>query len=140
MRFDSLPGQDNVRDEEFCFACQEAGRPDLFLRYIVRFLNNETTMVACAKAFYSRLCIDGAMFANRLVGAVDSYEEWMSLCDFVNFHVYNLLDGLAVNRTVVASLFKRLMTRGRSFTGQASDAVAYRRQTGVLNRNLADLL
>ena len=138
--FDSLPGQDNVRDEEFCFACQEAGRTDLFLRYIVRFLNNETTMVACAKAFYSRLCIDGAMFANRLVGAVDSYEEWMSLCDFVNFHVYNLLDGIAVNRTVVASLFKRLMTRGRSFTGQASDAVAYRRQTGVLNRNLADLL
>lgn len=138
--FDSLPGQDNVRDEEFCSVCQEAGDADSFLKYIGRFLDDDTSMAVCAKSFYAGLCADEGAFALRMPGSANSCEKWMDFCGFANFHVYNLLDGGAVRRKQVFSILKDLSDCGTFLLGQFPNAAAMRRQLGVLNRNMADLL
>lgn len=138
--FDSLQGHDKVRDEDFFFFCQENGDAASFLRYVDRFKNDNTAMEASAKSFYSGLCADGGVFAQEVLDKADSYGKWMALCDFVNFHVDDLIDDIATHRKQVFALLKNLSEQGRRFRGQASDAAAARRQLGVLNRNMADLL
>ena len=138
--FDSLQGEDKVRDEEFFFLCQANGDAVSFLGYVDRFRNDNAAMDVSAKSFYSGLCSDGGAFANRMLDKTDSYEKWMALCDFVNFHVYDLIDDNITHRNGVFCLLENLSRQGRRFSGRASDATALRRQLGVLNRNLADLL
>ena len=138
--FDSLEGHDKVRDEDFFFLCQANGDAVSFLGYVDRFKNDNAAMDISAKSFYSGLCSDEGVFAQGILDQTDSYGKWMSLCDFVNFHVYDLIDGIVIHRMKVFSLLENLLEQGRRFRGHASDAAALRRQLGVLNRNLADLL
>lgn len=138
--FDSLQGRDKVRDEDFFFFCQENGDAVSFLRYVDRFKNDNAAMAVSAKSFYSGQCSDGGVFAQRILDKTDSYGKWMALCDFVNFHVYDLIDGITTHRKQVFCLLENLLEQGRRLCGHASDSTTLRRHLGVLNRNLADLL
>ncbi len=138
--FDSQQGHDRVRDEDLFFYCQENGVAIPFLRYLGRFKDDNTAMAVCAKSFYAGLCSDGGVFAQEILDKADSYGKWMALCDVVNFHVYDLIDDIATHRKQVFCLLENLSKQGRRFCRHGSDAAAARRQLGVLNRNLADLL
>lgn len=139
QRFAAIEGQDVVRDEEYEFLCRRSGRPGQFLGFLGKYVNSERTMSACAKSFLSGLLEDGGDFAEKLTKAAVSPEDWMSFCDFVNFHVCDTMGGNPVQRALMAALLERLIAKGRQLGKEARGVQAFRRQTGVLCRCLGNL-
>ena len=138
-RFEAIKGGDVVRDEEYEFLCRKSRRPDKFLWFLDTYASDGNAMSSCATSFLSGLVEDGGGFAELLVDAAATPEDWMTLCDFASFHVCDHMGGIAPRRTLLSAVFQRLIAVGRSFRKGASDAKAIQRQTGVLYRCLGSL-